>query len=309
MSDTLGAVVPVFLVILLGFAIRRGGWLPDGFWAPAETLTYTVTFPALLTANLARADMTVVAWAPLMMVQAGAVLLVAAGTLAAHRSLRSRLGLDAAGFTSVFQGAIRPNTYVGLAVAAALAGEHGVTLTAICVAVVVPLVNVLCVTCLSRFGEGQSARVRDVARGILTNPLILACALGLALNGSGLGLPPVIGPVLDLLGRAALPVALLAVGAGLSFRHLRRAVGPVTVSALAKLGGMPLLVWAGCTLAGLDETTTMIAVLYAALPCSASSYVLARRMGGDAPLVAGIITAQTLASVVTITAWMVLVGR
>ncbi|MQX37088.1 AEC family transporter [Roseospira navarrensis] len=302
MAETVVAVLPVFLVILLGFGLKRSGWVPDAFWGPAEHLTYTVTFPALLTANLARADMGTVAWAPFMSIQALAVLAVAGLTLALRRPLLTgRMGVDDAGFTSVFQGAIRPNTYIGLAVAAALFGDLGVTLTAIGVAVVVPLVNVLSVACMTRFGRGQAASLFGVARGIVTNPLILACALGLVLNASGVGLPPVIGPVLEILGRAALPVALLAVGAGLSFAHLKRAGGPVAVSAVLKLLGLPLLVWAGCALAGLDAVTTTVAVLYAGLPCSASSYVLARRMGGDAPLVAGIITAQTLASVVTIT--------
>ncbi|MBB4284385.1 AEC family transporter [Roseospira goensis] len=307
MTDTLAAVLPVFLVILLGFGLKRGRWLPDAFWGPAETLTYTVTFPALLTANLAKADMTAVAWAPLMTIQAAAVLLVAAVTVAARRTLGARLGVDGPAFTSVFQGAIRPNTYIGLAVAAALFGDTGVTLTAIGVAVVVPLVNVLSVTCMARFGAGQSASPWGVARGIVTNPLILACALGIALNATGLGLPPVIGPTLEILGRAALPVALLAVGAGLSFAHLRHAGAPVAVSGVAKLAVVPLLVWAGCALAGLDAVTTTVAVLYGGLPCSASSYVLARRMGGDAPLVAGIITTQTLLSVVTLTVlvWLV----
>lgn len=308
MIDTLGAVLPVFLVILLGFAIRRGGWLPEGFWAPAESLTYTVTFPALLTANLAAADMTAVAWGPLMLIQAGAVTAVAAMVVALRGRLARRLAVDDAAFTSVFQGAIRPNTYIGLAVAAALYGDHGVTLTAICVAVVVPLVNVLSVSCMARYGSGQAATLAGVVRGIVTNPLILACTLGILLNASGVGLPPVIGPMLEILGRAALPIALLAVGAGLSFRHLRRAGAPVAVSAGFKLAGVPVLVWAGCMATGLDPATTAVAVLYAGLPCSASSYVLARRMGGDAPLVAGIITAQTLASVVTITALVMLVG-
>jgi len=302
MTQTIAAVLPVFLVILLGFVLKRRQWVSDAFWGPAEHLTYTVTFPALLTANLARADMSTVAWAPLMAVQAVAVLLVAGAVLALRRPLLAGLlGVDAPAFTSVFQGAIRPNTYVGLAVAAALFGSVGVTLTAICVAVVVPLVNVLSVVCLTRFGAGQSASVAGVVRGIVTNPLILACALGIVLNAVGIGLPPVIGPMLEILGSAALPVALLAVGAGLSFRHLKRAGAPIAVSAGFKLLALPVLVWAGCLLAGLDATTTMAAVLYGGLPCSASSYVLARRMGGDAPLIAGIITAQTLVSVVTIT--------
>lgn len=310
MTDTLSAVGPVFLVILLGFVLRRAGWVPEAFWGPAESVTYTVTFPALLVANLAAADMAAVAWRPLVAVQAGALMLVAVGMVATRRALWHRLGLDGPGFTSAFQGAIRLNTYIGLAVASALFGEAGVTLTAICVAVAVPLVNVLSVLCLSAWGDGQAARPGPIAKGLITNPLILACAIGIALNVGGIGLPPLIGPTLEILGRAALPVALLAVGAGLSFRQLSRARAPVAVSGAVKLLVLPVLVWVGCLLTGLDGVTTTVAVIYAGLPCSASSYVLARRMGGDGPLVAGIITAQTLASALTIPAlaWLVLAG-
>ncbi|MBB4266003.1 AEC family transporter [Roseospira visakhapatnamensis] len=308
MTDTLTAILPVFLVILLGHALRRARFVPDAFWVAAEKLTYLITFPALLTANLARADMGTVAWGPLMAVQGIAVLAVAALTMRLRPRLGRTLGLSDPGFTSVFQGAIRPNTYVGLAVAAALFGPAGVTLTAICIAAVIPLVNALAVACLARFGDGQGGGPGAVLRGIVTNPLILACLLGLLLNASGLGLPPILGPFLDILGRAALPVGLLAVGAGLSAGALRQGAGAVTVASAAKLLVLPLLVWALCALAGLGAMPTTVAVLYAALPCSASSYVLARRMGGDAPLVAGIITTQTMLSAATIPLLAVVLG-
>jgi len=300
MMETLAAILPVFLVILLGHALRRVQVVPDAFWVPAEKLTYFITFPALLTANLARADMGAVDWGPLMTAHMLAVVGMAFLAVRLRPHLGRTLGLSDAGFTSVFQGAIRPNTYIGLAVAAALFGPAGVTLTAICIAAVIPLVNALAVICLARYGDGQGGGLGAVLRGIVTNPLILACLLGLLMNASGLGLPPILGPFLDILGRAALPIGLLAVGAGLSVGALRQGSGAVAVASFAKLLVLPLLVWALCALAGLGAMPTTVAVLYGALPCSASSYVLARRMGGDAPLVAGIITAQTMLSAATI---------
>ncbi|MCF8482493.1 MAG: AEC family transporter [Rhodospirillum sp.] len=299
MDGTLGAVLPVFLVILLGLGLRLGRIVPDGFWQPAEKLTYFVTFPALLTANLAKADMGGLAWKSLMAVEALAVL-AAAGLMIVLRRPMLAAGTSDPSFTSAFQGAIRPNTYVGLAVAAGLYGGSGVTLTAICIAMVVPQVNVLAVLCLSTLGQGQSASPWRLVKGILTNPLILACLLGILLNGTGIGLPPIVGPFLEILGRAALPIGLLAVGAGLALEGLQGRTLPLSLSTLAKLAVVPLLVWLGALVAGLDGMTTTLAVIYGALPCSASSYVLARRMGGDAPLMASIITVQTLLSAVTI---------
>ncbi len=302
MFDILEAVLPVFLVIMVGTGLRLGKVLPDSFWAPAEKLTYYVTFPALLAGNLARADMGSVAWAPLMAVGAAAILGSAAVALAARRPL-ARLGIDDPSFTSIFQGSIRPNTYIGLAVAAGLYGAPGVTLTAISIAVVVPLVNVLAVTCMVRFGHGQSSGAKAILRGIVTNPLILGCVVGILMNVSGLGLPPGIGPVLEILGRAALPVGLLAVGAGLSAGGLAGATLPLAASMVVKFGTVPALVALGGLIAGFDPMTLTVAVLYGALPCSASTYVLARQMGGNAPLMASIITGQTLLSALAIPTW------
>ncbi|ABC23977.1 AEC family transporter [Rhodospirillum rubrum] len=296
MVETLGAIAPVFLIILVGFLLRRWKVLSDGFWLPAEKLTYFITFPALLAANLAGADLRGVAWAPVAAVSVGGIFLIAALMLAARSLLARRLAIGDPAFTSVFQGAIRPNTYIGLALATVLFGPFGVTLMALCIAIVVPLVNVLAVACMVRFGHGQSASLSAMARGIATNPLILACLVGIAMNIGGLGLPPVLGPALTILGSAALPIGLLAVGAGLSGVGLRRAAPALLVSSAAKLVLLPGLTLIGALALGMDAPTTALCVLYAALPCSQSSYVLARQMGGDATLMATAITVQTLLS-------------
>ncbi|GEO81372.1 AEC family transporter [Pararhodospirillum oryzae] len=307
MSDTLGAILPVFLVIVLGFVLRRGRWVPDSFWIPAENLTYWVTFPALLVLNLAQADLAGLPWGALMTIEAGAVVVVAAGLVLWRFGGARAAGVSDATFTSAFQGAIRPNTYIGLACAGALFGAPGITLTALCLAVVVPLVNLLSVAALVRWGTGQGGG-RALLRGILTNPLILGCLVGGLMNASGLGAPPVLGPFLQILGSAALPLGLLAVGAGLSAAGLAGAGPAVAASTLAKLVITPALVFAGAAVAGLDPVVRAVAVLYAALPCSASSYVLARRMGGDAPAMAALITAQTLASALTLPVIVALVA-
>ncbi|EKV32673.1 Auxin Efflux Carrier [Caenispirillum salinarum AK4] len=313
MLDTALALLPIFLLIVLGFWMKRSGFVPDAFWAPAEKTTYFITFPALLVFSTARAPLEGVAWGPLALASTGAVLAV---FLVASLS-RPLLGVPAATFTSVVQGSIRPNTYVGLAAAAALFGDAGVALTALCVAGVVPLVNVLAVATLVRHvGDGSAEAAGRAAtgpaatlKGIVTNPLILACALGITLNVSGLGLPPVVSPFLEILGRAALPVGLLAVGAGLALDTLRTSGGPVLAASVLKLAGVPLAAGVLAWTLGLTGVPAVVAVAYAALPCSASSYVLARRMGGDAPCMAGIITFQTLAAAATLPLVIAAAGR
>ena len=137
----LAALAPIFLLILFGHLLARTGFPGAGFWAPAERLTYYVLFPSLLVSSLATAPLGATALGPLALVLAGSVL---AATLLLLLC-RPLFGVDGPGFSSVVQGAVRFNTYVGLAAAYALLGQHGLTLAAVAIAVLVPLVNVVCV--------------------------------------------------------------------------------------------------------------------------------------------------------------------
>ncbi|MBW7849769.1 MAG: AEC family transporter [Rhodospirillales bacterium] len=290
------ALIPVFVLIVLGYAMRRLEFVPEAFWPPAEKLTYYVTFPALLVQNLAEADVAGLPVLPLAGVEATATVLSGLALLLAWR------WLDVSGpaFTSMIQGAIRPNTYVGLAAAASLYGARGVTLMAICVAAVVPLVNLLSVVAMVRLASGHASGWRAMVLPVAKNPLILACLAGIFLNLAGIGLPLWASQTLRILGSAALPIGLLAVGAGLHLRALRRTGSHVLLTSACKLLLLPLLAVAGAAWVGLDGMARGVALLYAALPCSASAYVLARQMGGDAGLMANIISTQTLLAAITI---------
>ncbi len=293
---TLAALVPVFVLILLGHLMKRGGFPGDGFWEPAERLTYYVLFPALLVGNLARAPL-----AEVPLGQFTLVLVVTWSVAALALLLLQRwLATDGPAFTSVVQGGIRFNTYVGLAAAEALFGVAGLTLAAVVIAVLVPLVNVLCVGVLNRHGRAGPPGWGAVLRGLVRNPLILACLLGVLLNLGGVGLPWGSGEVLDIVARAALPLGLLAVGAGLDLNAIRERHGTVVAVTAFKLLGLPLAVAAAAWLLQLPHEETAIAVLFAALPTAPSAYILARQLGGDARLVAGMLTLQTVSAVVTL---------
>lgn len=304
MITIIGALAPIFLLILMGWTIRWREFVPLAFWPPVEKLTYYVLFPALLVANLAEARLDGLPVAAMTTAQATGVLVMAALAAASMTMLRRRpFRLDGPGFTSAFQGSIRPNTYVGLAAAAGLWGSTGLTLTAICVAVVVPLVNLLSVVALVRWAgpKDQPARPwRSTIMPVLKNPLIAACLLGIALNASGIGLPPVAGPLLKILGAAALPLGLLAVGAGLELKGLR-AVGPAVVLVVAgKLVLLPAITTALAWSLGVRDLALVVCAIYAGLPMAPNSYVLARQLGGDARLMAGLITLSTLTAALTL---------
>ena len=295
MTAVLGALAPVGLVIAIGWVLRRAGFPGAGFWAPAERLTYYVLLPALLVNNLGAAPLGALPVAP-MAAALAAALVIGAGLMMA---LRPRLGVDGPAFSSLFQGAIRLNAYVGIAAAVALYGEAGLTLAAVALATFVPLVNVLSVAVLSRHGRKRFTGWLGVAASMVRNPLILACAAGAGINALG-GIPPMLAPVLDILGRAALALGLLCVGAGLSFGAVREARRGIAITCAVKLVVVPLAAALACALLGVTGIAAGVVVLFAALPTATSAYILSRQMGGDAALMAQVVAATTAATALTL---------
>ncbi len=289
------ALAPVALLVALGHALARGGFVSAAFWAEAERLCYYLLLPALFADHLASVRLSSLPVAPLALTLVGSTALVAVGLALARPLVR----VDGAAFTSVFQGAIRFNNYVGAAVAVALFGAHGGALAAVCVAIIVPLVNLLCVGVFVCHGALRPD-ARAVARHVLANPLVLGCLLGIALQAAGVGFPPVIAPVVRALGAASMPLGLMCVGAALRFGALRAWVRPVAVASVCKFVALPVAAWLVGHALGLSGAALTVALLFQALPTSSASYLMARQLGGDAPLMAGITALQTLAAMAAV---------
>lgn len=292
------AVLPVFLLIFLGSFLFRKGLFAAPFWQSVERLTYFVLFPCLLIGTLAKGDLDLGEVLPMVVAIDGAILVMAPFTLLLKRAL----GMSGPQFGSFLQGAVRMNTYIGLAVSFAVYGEEGLAKAAVAVVAIVPLVNVLSVTTLLRYGEREGARKPSLLRELARNPLILACIIGFLLNLSGIGMPPVIGPMLDILGRAALALGLLAVGAALDLESARRGGGLLLLNSLLKLIAMPLITAAGCWALGVEGAALGVALLFNGLPTATTSYILSHQLGGDHRLMAAIVTGQTALSMITIPA-------
>jgi hypothetical protein len=294
MAATLAGLVPIFLLIVLGGVLRARAPLPAPFWPAAEWLIYWLLFPALLFTTTAGSAADGLRILPVASAQILAILAVAGALLA----LRRRLALDDGALTSVLQGAIRSNVFVGLAGAAAIYGAAGLAIMPVVVLIAVTTVNLISVATLLRYGRPAAERGRLLG-AIAGNPLILAVLGGFAaalLLPRGLG---VLGSTLELLGRAALPLGLLCVGASLDLGALRGHRRATLLAAAAKLLALPLATAAGCRLLGVEGVTAGVAVLLSSAPVAPSSYVLARQLGGDAGLMASIITVTTVLAMVT----------
>ncbi|HRF63146.1 MAG TPA: AEC family transporter [Candidatus Competibacter sp.] len=290
----LGALGPIVALILLGLGLRRMGFPGDGFWPAAERFTYFILFPALLIHHLSLARLGDYAVRSV----AAVIVTLLLGMTAVVYTIRPWLAVDGPGFTSVYQGVIRFNTYVGLAVVLAVFHTEGGTVAALVMAIMIPLINMLCVLVLVAH-VGGAVTVGGVVRGLVTNPLILACLLGIGLNVTGIGLPWGSAAVLEILARAALPLGLLAVGAGLRLDGLAQPRLLIGTSAL-KLLGAPALAGMLCGLVEPGRLETAVLVTFTALPGASASYILARQMGGDAPLIAAIVTVETALAIVTL---------
>ncbi len=307
MASVQQALGPLFLLIVAGALLGWKRFPGEGFWSELERLIYYVLFPAMLMSTLARADMASVPVIPLACVMLGSMLLFAAALWLGWRHapdwLSRQLG-DAASFTSLFQGSIRFNSYVGVAGAAALHGSAGATVAAVALALMVPAANLLCVLAFIGAGTlGEGGLLRSL-KALTRNPLVLACLAGTALNLSGIGLPGWSGDALTLLGRAALPLGLVAVGVALRPRVLMNSGSVAWLASLLKLLAMPALVVGLCAGVGLTGVARDVAILFAALPTATSAYILARQLGGNAELMSALITAQTLLAMLTLPLWL-----
>jgi predicted permease len=174
-----------------------------------------------------------------------------------------------------------------------------VTLMAVAIAAMVPLLNTLAIYVLVRFAGGPPQTPRQILRTFMTNPFIWSCAIGLALNVSAVPLPKPVASFVDILGGAALGAGLLIVGAGLDARRLARPQPVHLLSMATKLVMLPLIAVTLAKTLGVDGLDLSVTAIAASVPTASGAYVMARQMGGDAALMAELITIQTVAALIT----------
>jgi malonate transporter and related proteins len=301
------SIAPIFILIALGHGLRRGGIPSFEFWNLNDKLVYWVLMPALLfnkTSTIELAPGVVGAYAVVIL---GAFALASLFGLVAAKAAR----LPGPVCSSVLQGAARHNTFIALAVAERLYGTEGLAIAAVATSLLIPTTNVTMVTLMISLVRGPDEKniLRSILRDLARNPLILSVGAGVAWNVFGSGEIPVLHDVARLLGAAALPVVLLCVGANIRVRAMAASALPLVISSLGKLAIFPLAIGLLAQIMGLSETETLVAVVFGAVPTASSAYTLARQLGGDAPLMAAIVTVQTGLAFVTLPLTMVLAER
>ena len=227
----------------------------------------------------------------------------------ALRPLLARASVDGPAFTSIFQGATRWQTYVALAVSGNLFGDLGLALASVAMVAIIPLANVFSVGVLAHYASAEKRSAGAIVTTVVRNPLIWACVIGVALNVTHIPLPKLWHDVADPLGRSSLAIGLLVTGAGLHLEGMFRPSLAASLAVLLKLVLMPVIAVALALQFGLTGSDLAIVTVCSAVPTSSSAYVMARQMGGDAPLLAQIITLQTILAAVTMPTAIALAAR
>ncbi len=303
MVHILETIVPVFLVILLGVLVRCLGFLPGSLTGPLNRLVYYVAIPAMIFDALAKASfaahfqpaIVLASMVPLLLVFAAAVLM---GRLLSVP--RREMGT----FTqSSFHGNLG---YIGFAVAFYLLGTEGFTRAGILAGFLMLLQNLLSVICLQLFSEKRKGRLSPGKsfKKIVVNPVILSSLAGMVYNLSGLGLPIVVSRTLNIVAGMSLPLALLVIGASLSFNLVRTQFRIVVPSAFMKLVLLPATGLLMFEALGIKTPDFLPAFILLAAPSATVTYVMALELDGSPDQASASVSISTLLSSLSYVAWL-----
>lgn len=297
MQNIIEALLPIFFLIVLGYFFKRIKFPNEQFWASSDKFTYYVLFPALLIYKLSTATLEGVDGFNFVLAAFLTTLLLTFTLMLFNRFIKSFKGDS---FTSIYQGAIRFNTYVFLALVDAIFGDSGLVLAALLMTFMIPFINILCIAVFSIYATSDKITIKSFVLSIVKNPLIVACVIGGLLNFFSISLITPVEKTLSILSSAALPLGLLSVGVGLHLSSIKEAKLELVLAIIVKLVVFPIVMYFVAKTLGVTGVALLVLVVFASMPTASSAYILARQLGGDLKLMSSIITIQTLFSIVSI---------
>ena len=302
-DDVLAAFLPVLLLVAGGYLGQRGGHLDDTLRRGLERLGYYVFLPALLFLNLASAAAPPTVILPLLILTLASIGAGSVGILLWCRWTGTR----SEQIGPMLQAAIRYNNFVGFSLLGPLFGPVGLAAGATVSAFSVVAANTISVAVLLIHGGKKLPKLGRFAAELLRNPLIQASAAGLLYKAIGPALPAPVVQTLSMLAQAGIVVGLIVVGAALAAAPTAlvplRALLPASA---VKFVLLPACAWNMARLFGLDPLVTAAVTMFFALPTAPSSYLLARQLGGDADLMAGLIVVQSILALAVLPAVILL---
>lgn len=296
-------VLPVFVLIGIGYAARRSELVSDRTGDGLSDFVFTLAVPCLLFRTLAKAEIPAVQpWGYWIAYFSGVVVCWAlAMTISTRVFGRSRPASVACGFA-----AAQSNTVlVGIPIILKAFGEAGTVPLALLLAVHLPVT----MTAATVLVEGRNTSARTIMRKLLTHPIIVGILLGSAFRPFASEAPALVWTVVDGLANTAVPCALVTLGIALCRYGLESGLKlPLILSAL-KLVLHPLIVFVLVTAVfAMPPVWAGVAVMFAACPCGINAYLFAERYRDGMAEASTAIAMSTLFAMLTMVAWLAVLG-
>lgn len=296
------AIVPLFLIIAMGFGVKRLGWIgPEDVRRFNKVCFYTF-MPVMLFYNIYTSDFSHAVRLPYALFVVGMalamILLAFLITLAAEKTPERRGVMIQAAFRSNF-------VLLGLPIAEELLPGANFGITALMIAIVVPIYNMMSVVVLEYF-RGGKPKLGEVLLAVIRNPLIIASIVGLLMKALHITLPEVLVSFAGKMNSAATPLILLLLGASFETREVARYKKELLVCV-----GLRLVVFPGAILTlaaalGLRDIEFVTVLAMTAAPTAVNSFNMAQQLGGDSQLAGSAVVVSTAASFFTLFVWITL---
>ncbi len=301
---SVNVTIPIFLVMVLGYFLRRIGMLNDNFVTVANKFNFKVTLPVLLFKDLSTVDIQAVFDLKYVLFCAIATSVCFWGVWGlAKLFLKDKTLIGA--FT---QASFRSSAAVmGLAFIQNIYGASA--MGSLMIIGAVPLYNIYSVIVLTFEGntpEGQrdTAKIKQAGINILKNPIIIAIILGLIVALLHNPLPTLVNKTVSTTAQMATPLALVALGAGFEGRKALAKIKPTLWAAFIKLIAQAAIFIPIAAACGFKGEKMVALVVMLAAPATPSCYIMAKNMNNDGVLTASIVVATTLLAAVTLTGWI-----
>jgi malonate transporter len=297
----LNSLFPVFALILFGSVLKRFQLTNDVFLKTADRLVYYIFFPLLLFWKIGGASTALFSSPGLYKAVICAVLTVY--VLSTAFIVLGKVPSYQAG--SFSQSCFRFNSYIGVAIVLTALGEEGIKYFGILIGMIIPIINVLCVATLIWFSEKKTLpteRIRQTAKGLITNPLILACISGILYANLVRGFPSFIDSTLQLCSFVALPMAMLSIGGSLSLDGIKAHFKLSLIASIFKLIVLPAVGFLFLTIFGVSGLSLKVGLIYVTLPTSPALYILSSQLNSDTKLASAAIALSTLLSFFSLSA-------
>ncbi len=297
MQNIIEALLPVFFLILLGYFFKRIKFPNEEFWVSSDKFTYYILFPSLLIYKLSTASLDGINGFNFILSAFLTMVILTIALMLFNKFIKKFRGDS---FTSIYQGSIRFNTYVFLALVDAIFGDKGLVLAALLMTFMIPLINIFCISIFSVYATNSKIDIKSFTLSIVKNPLIMGCLVGGFLNFFGISLFTPLEKTLGILSSAALPLGLLSVGVGLHLSQIKEAKLELILALFIKLIIYPFIIYLIGVYLGVQGLALAVLVVFGSMPTAPSSYILARQLGGDLKLMSAIITLEILLSIISI---------